>query len=271
MNFSRWTEAFLKDLRTQGDSLADTHVHKMIQDKEISHIGELFQTLNSNDDTPAQDHFPAVTEFCNQTGQLPANVDYARLKRAEKIFMRTAFPAALVLLTKSLPEGYAAPNLSIILNISKNLEREPYRRLLQVLQMLLNVCAPDAFQKQGKAIITAQKIRLLHAGIRIIANKKLPDYQSKFGTPVNHEDMLATLMAFSLLVIKGLEILNCALSKEEAEDYFYLWRVYALLMGIHPEGEPENMTFIPDNVDDAEDFYDKYAQVHYTGPEQNPD
>lgn len=267
----RWTNDFLDHLRAQGDKLADDHLDNMLKDQEIIKIGDVFKSLNSNDDQPIETIFPALADFCRQTGALPPDVDLARIRRGEDIFIRHAFPAALVLLTKSLPEGYAAPNLALVLNISKNLVHHPYKRLLQVLQMLLNVCASRGFEPQGKAIITAQKVRLLHSGIRRIAHKYLPSYQAQYGTPVNLEDMLATLMAFSLLVIRGLRHLDCGLTPDEEEDYFYVWRIYALVMGIHPAERPYSMEFIPDNVADADAFYQAYARRHYTMPADNPD
>ena len=83
-------------------------------------------------------------------------------------------------------------------------------------------------------MVTAQKLRLLHAGIRRLATKYRPAYQARFGVPVNHEDMLATIMAFSYLLVIGIERLGLPLSRTEAEDLYYLWRVFAVLMGIHP-------------------------------------
>jgi hypothetical protein len=60
------------------------------------------------------------------------------------------FPACAVLLLKSLPEGYAAPNLSRVLAETGNMERRTYRRLLGVLQLLLNVSTPGGFRPEGK-------------------------------------------------------------------------------------------------------------------------
>ena len=57
-------------------------------------------------------------------------IDGERLKRGQRVFMTHALPAALVLLVKSLPEGYAAPSLSKVLSVSGNLSQRPYRRLL---------------------------------------------------------------------------------------------------------------------------------------------
>ncbi|MCB0282518.1 MAG: DUF2236 domain-containing protein [Calditrichaeota bacterium] len=267
----RWTDSFLDQLRNQSDDLADTHLIKLMEDSEIQHISEVFKKLDTNTAEPVHKLFPELDDFYKETHKLPAGIDFARIDRGEKAFARFAFPAALVMLTKSLPEGYAAPNLAQVLNISKNLERHPYRRLLQVLQMLLNVCAVHGFEDGGRAVITAQKLRLLHAGIRHIAKQYLPDYAKNYHIVVNHEDMLATIMGFSLLVLKGLRTLNCNMTAQEEEDFFYIWRVYAVMMGIYPPDKPDAFDYIPDSVTDAELFYQAYARRHYRNAVDNPD
>ena len=80
----------------------------------------------------------------------------------------------VVLLASSLPRGYAAPCLCEILGISRDLERHPFGRLMGVVQLLINISDAGAFQPNGRAIVTAQKLRLLHAGIRAIAGRYRP-------------------------------------------------------------------------------------------------
>ncbi len=258
-------------MRRHGDPLAEEALDRMIRDGEISRIEEIFRQLDTNDGEPPHDTFPSLSDFYERTHRLPDFVDLERIARAESLFIANVFPIALILLAKSLPEGYSAPNLSIILNFSGNLRAHPYHRLLSVLQMVLNVASLGGFSHGGSAVVTAQKVRLLHAGIRHIIDMRLPEYRSRFGIPVNLEDMLATIMGFSYLVITGMRTLDCSLSPEEEDDLFYLWRVFALLCGIHPPGNPESMEWIPDSVDDAAQFYAAYARRHYVQVQQNPD
>ena len=194
-----------------------------------------------------------------------------RLERGEAAFMRHACCSALVLLANSLPAGYAAPNLAQVLVISGNLQKHPYRRLLGVLQMVVNVTARNGFAPDGKAVVTAAKLRLLHAGVRHIARQRLPKYDAQYGVPVNHEDMLATIMGFSLLVVRGLQELAVPLDDDEAEDYYYLWRMFALAMGIHPPGQPNSTEYLPETLAEADEFYRTYSKRHYRQATQNPE
>jgi hypothetical protein len=268
---TRWTDAFLDTLRLQGDPLADEHLQRLVADNEIANIQKVFAEMDSNNEIPPALTFPTLSEFFATTNSLPSGIDTTRINRGEMVFQKNAFTGALVLLTKSLPEGYAAPNLSIILNLSGNLRTHPYKRLLSTLQTVVNVSTFHGFQASGRAVITAQKLRLLHAGIRHLTRRYRPAFESQYGVPVNQEDMLGTVMGFSFLVIEGMRTLEIGLTRDQEEDFFYVWRMFALMMGIHPPDKPDSFEHIPDNVDDAAAFYEAYRSRHYVAADKNPD
>lgn len=267
----KWADdRFLDELRGQSDVLADRAVAKLVEEHGLRQVDYIFRNLRS-DDQPLLESAPKVLrDFIHQTGELPPDIDRPRLDRASEVFLRHALTGCLVMLASSLPNGYASPRLSQILMISRDLAKDPFKRLMGVLQLLVNITSRDAFAPGGLGVVTAQKLRLLHAGVRTIVPHYRHHYAQQFGIPVNHEDMLATLMGFSYLVIDGLRKLDLGLTDEEAEDYYYLWRVYALLMGIHPEDAPLDDSLIPATVEDAASFYDSYMRRWFTGPEENP-
>lgn len=277
----RWADpGFLDELRSLGDELADDCVERLRQEGNRSDFSALFRRMTSSAEPLPLDLPDSLREFLDRTHRLPrleasgerhpAGVDLDRIRRGGSVFLLHACPSALVLLAKSLPEGYAAPPLSRILSLSGNLDHHPFRRLAGVLQMLVSISSGGGFSPGGSAIVIAQKMRLLHAGIRRIASHELPLFEARFGRPANLEDMLATIMGFSLLQIRGLRLLGIGISREEAEDHYYLWRVFAQMCGIHPPGEPDNPAFIPADLTEASEFYRAYAKRHYVGADQNP-
>lgn len=267
----KWSsDAFLDGLRQQGDPQADQAVARLIADRGMQAVGPLFQMMRANDDPIPADAPEPFREFVEATSELPPGVDRERLQRGGDVFLKHALPASIVLLASSLPRGYAAPCLCHILSISRDLERHPYDRLMGVIQLLVNISNAKAFEPQGKAILTAQKLRLLHAGVRSLTPRFRPGYREKFGVPVNHEDMLATIMAFSYLLIDGLQRLKLGLTDEQADDLYYLWRIFAQLMGIHPEGRPEDDSLIPANVAEAREFYASYVRRNDAPALENP-
>jgi hypothetical protein len=274
MRTDKWNDgAWIGRLRAEGDPLADACVRTLYEldtspgDDRATDL--VFERMRANDDQVPDNAPPVLKAFFAETGKLPPGADgeesLARFGRGARVFLTNGLLTALVLLAKSIPSGYGAPCLTKILEISENLDKKTYRRLLGVLQMVVNVASPGAFKPGGKAILTAQKLRLLHAGVRLIARRdeRLTDYERRYGVPVNHEDMLATIMGFSYLVITGFRTLKVGLTPEQEEDYYYLWRVFAQLMAIPAE-------CVPESVAEAGAFYDAYARRQFAPLEQNP-
>lgn len=267
----KWSDDhFLDLLRQQGDELADETVRRLIEEHGTGQIRTVFEQMRVSDRQLPADAPAPIREFIARTSDLPANVDQERLRRSDAV-SGYGPPACLVLLASSLPRGYAAPCLCRILAISNDLGTHPYKRLMGVVQLLVDLGGRNAFSPGGRAVVAAQKMRLLHAGVRHVAARYRPDYASQFGPPVNHEDMLATIMGFSYLVIEGLKRMGLHMSEAEAEDRYYRWRVFARLMGIHPPGRPDDDSWIPATYEDAAQFYASFVRRHDTGPDRNPE
>jgi len=269
---SRWDDdTFLDELRAQTDVTADETVAALVRDGGVAAVNRIFATLRADDRELPADAPAPLRDFIAATEAPLPDLDFDRLQRGGDVFLRHGFSAAIVLLLDSLPQGYSAPCLSRLLTISDDLGTHPYKRLMGVLQLLVDISQARAFTPGGRATVQAQKMRLLHAGVRLQAHRFRPDYQRRFGLPVNHEDMLATSMGFSWLVISGLRTLGASLRPEEEEDLYYLWYGFSRMMGIHPPGRPDDDHYVPRTVAEAEIFYDAYARRQYAAAEDNPD
>ena len=271
MVYDKWSDdSFLDTLGQHTDELADRTVARLVAEHGMGEMRTVFQMMTASDDQIPADAPAVFHEFVAQTRELPASVDCERLARADSI-LPYGPAACTVMLASSLPQGYSAPRMSRVLTISDDLGTYPYKRLMGVLQLLMNLSGTGAFATGGRAILTAQKLRLLHAGVRSMVPRYRPEYQQRFGVAVNMDDELATIMGFSLLVIDGLRKLKCQMSEQATEDRYYRWRVFAQLMGIHPPGRPDDDSWVPADLAAASRFYASYMRRHFTGPEENPD
>lgn len=286
----RWSDpAWLDTLRAHGDPVGDACARAMAAEADAREAAGLrpanvtrgvLARLRENDlrlptDAPAplRDFFDATYRWCPSCGgpELPAWVDRGRIIRGQKAFMERSVPALLVLLCKSLPEGYAAPSMAIVLNMSGDLRARPYHRLMGTLQLLLEVTEPYSFERSGIALVAGQEMRLLHAGVRtnvaprVLGADGLARFTARYGTPINQEDMIGTIVGFSLLVVEGLATLGLPLDERTAEDYYYVWKVFAHLMGVRVPGLPEDADHMPPTLADARAFYAAYRR-HYVGP-----
>ncbi len=61
-----------------------------------------------------------------------------------------------------------------------------------------------------------------------------------WGIPINQTDMIATHLQFSLLIMRGLQLLGARISKEEAEGILHLWNLASYWMGVDLQRLPKD-------------------------------
>jgi hypothetical protein len=248
-----WTPELLDEMRRTGDPLADATLQRVMSQGDLRRINTIFRSFAAEDAGLPADAPEEFLAFVRTTRQLPEDIEGARVARGAQVMLEHATLCALALLLKSLPSGYAAPRLATVLHLTGNLEKRPYKRALGVLQMLVNISQPRAFSDGGAAVVTAQKLRLLHAGVRHVVRSRVPDFEERFGTPVSQLDMVFTIMTFSVLVADGLAALGVAWTDADAEDYFHLWQMYGRMQGISRE-------WMPASLDEGRAFCAAYAR-----------
>jgi len=112
--------------------------------------------------------------------------------------------------------------------------------------MVINVGSPGGVAANGKGIVDAQKVRLMHAAVRPLILKS-GQWDSAWGSPINQEDLAGTLLSFSSIPIEAIQKLGVSVLPEEAEAYLHMWNVVGHLMGVRFE-------LLPQNVDEAKEL-----------------
>jgi hypothetical protein len=175
---------------------------------------------------------------------------------AQQVFAKSGPAIASILLFKALPACYACGNGARVLHMTGRLMANKgsvaslSRRLMETSQFVINVMSPGAFDKNGSAILSILKVRLMHASIRYyilravqnkgaIADNTLPDIETE-GIPINQEDMAGTFLSFSVMITRGLKQLGIQLSDAEEKAFLHNWRVVAFMIGLDPQLMPEN-------------------------------
>jgi hypothetical protein len=147
--------------------------------------------------------------------------------------------------------------------MTQRLNRQPYRRIVETAQMVLDVMTPGGLQANGMGLRSIQKVRLMHAAVRHLLLASGQWDMQAYDFPINQEDLAGTLMAFSEAMVRGLPKLGIQLSKEEEEDFHHTWRVVGYLMGIAPE-------MLPQDAGEAAVLADTIYRRHIGGtPESN--
>jgi hypothetical protein len=152
----------------------------------------------------------------------------------------------MTLLCKSLPASYACWRGAEVLHRTGRLQLQnnslaPFtRRLMETAQFVVDVMKPDGLSPEGRAIRTAQKVRLMHASIRYYLKQTGKWDTNVYNEPINQEDMLGTLLAFSTYTVEGLEQLNIHLTTEEKDAFIHIWNVIGIVMGVKEDLLPNN-------------------------------
>ncbi|PWT99427.1 MAG: DUF2236 domain-containing protein [Terriglobia bacterium] len=240
---SRWTNAFLDPMRQTGDPLADQAVGQVFAGGNIQSVNGLMQTLVENDGLVPESLPAAIRDYLAASGQLPEWADPALIRTGEQIFWRYGPQVIANLFCYSLPFCYAARKGVQVLWLTSRLYSNPTRRIIETAQAVVDVMQAGGLAPGGTGVRTAQKVRLMHAGVRYQI-KAYQGWNPDFGTPVNQEDLAGTLLSFSWVVIDGLRRLGFPLTPAEQEAYLHSWKVVGHILGIRPD-------LIPSDVADA--------------------
>jgi uncharacterized protein (DUF2236 family) len=221
----------MDSLREQGDPPADQLVDDLFAAGSVNAVNALMRTLAENDQPPADGLPPGVKDFLAASAALPDWADMGKIHMGEEVFWKYGPRAVAMLVTYSLPFCYLGAKGVQVLALTARLYSNPQRRIIETAQMVVDVMSPGGLGPAGAGIRTAQRVRLMHAGVRyqILHSDQ---WNPAWNHPVNHEDQVGTLAAFSWITVDGLRRLGTPVTDDEAEAYIHVWNVVGHLLGI---------------------------------------
>jgi hypothetical protein len=237
----RYSDAMLEPARLRQDSVADACVATLFADaKQVASVNRLFHNLIGNDHGVDSSAPPLVKRYFEETAALPPWASLERVRRGQEVFRKHGPLVILALHLASLPECYAARKGAQVLALTRRMSQEPDKRIMETAQFVIDVMGPGGLEPGGEGVRTAQKVRLVHAAIRHHVHR-YPHWDSSWGQPINQEDLVGTLMSFSVVVLDALLKLGVELTAAEEGDYVHAWAVVGHLLGIEDEllpGDP---------------------------------
>ena len=143
------------------------------------------------------------------------------------------------------------------------------RRLNFTMRMVFDIMNRGGLQARGKGLLAVQRIRIIHAVIRLLMERKFntPSLLAELsgierrdadGLPINQAELLYTLMTFSHVVLRSFDRFGCRLTPFEQESYVHTWNVVGALLGIRE-------SLLPHDVEDARRTFDE-LHAKYAGP-----
>src|SRR5271163_2851293 len=133
--------------------------------------------------------------------------------------------------------GFSAPKIIEVLMHTSYLTSSSSaltnRRLFETTQMILDAMT-DLTPSSGIGFRSVLGVRMLHSHVRIRLLNSTTYDTKHFGIPINQEDLLATLGAFSVACIWSMERMKIYISQEDRESYIATWKYIGYYMGIQP-------------------------------------
>lgn len=216
---SRW--------RMLGDAPVDPLVTALGRD--AWRLGPLLSRAPRNIDPVPAEVPTEVAAWLVRASSLPRWADPLRLERAGAFGHAHLGAIVSVLFTASLPRLFTSAKGSLVLGATGRMAEDMDKRINETGRFVLDVWAQDGFRPEGAAIRSTLRVRLLHAAVRAhLAHR--PGFTDE--TPINQEDMLGTLLGFSIVVMDGLRRLGFPVDARHTEDVWHLFRVVGALSGV---------------------------------------
>lgn len=167
------------------------------------------------------------------------------LRQASIFFDTHMTECTLALAVRSLLKQYAAFKATNVLAYTKLLPDYPSRRIISTMQFVMDVMEPNAFEPEGYGIRAIQRLRLVHALIRIrIDVDKMRQggkvWKQEWGTPINQQDMIFAVHTFSIEVLHGLLASGEKISDADIQNYYYAWHIIGKALGVQDAINPSD-------------------------------
>ncbi|HMT49618.1 oxygenase MpaB family protein [Dietzia sp. UBA5065] len=172
----------------------------------------------------------------------PDWVDWEKIEKGQKAYLRLGQNAADILLQLSLIGGYRFGGPTDLLVATGGLTGETtLRRLAETSHWTMSLSIPDGLRPGGEAWRLTGHVRAMHA---VVNNAMEPRWDSaRWGLPINQSDLASTLGLFDAVVLLGVRTLGVRVTRGESDAVMHMWRYVGWLMGVADhylvEGERE--------------------------------
>ena len=241
----RWSNAKLDPMRQLKDPAADDVISAIFARGQVDAVNALMNNIFRTAEPLPPGLPPEAAAYFSDTA-LPAWADPAQLALAQQLFTRTGWQLAMGLFCSSLPQAYAAANGAHVITQTQGMTKHTKQRIFETAQFLFDVMDEGALSPGGRGVLTAKKVRLMHATVRHLILRN-PWDAARLGQPINQEDLAGTLMTFSVVTLDGLRLLEIPYSAEEGDAWLHTWKVIGHLLGLRDE-------LLPTDLIDAEEL-----------------
>jgi len=246
----QFSDEFLDGLRREGDVTGDRAVSAFF-DVVDAPGSALYPMMMRSRGAPLNDEeAPGVGPFVRTLEPWPSWVDAALVKRGQGLFGDWGMQLASGLFLASLPMSYACAKGAEPLVRTARMTKSPKRRILETGQMIIDAMSPGSLVPGARGYVVTRHVRLMHAAVRhtltdpkaveAIGGATIASWDDALGVPINQEDLLGTMLAFSVIGLKSLSQVGVTLSDLDVEAYVHVWNLIGHQLGIRDDLLPLN-------------------------------
>lgn len=231
-------KAYLDKERTQGDLVADRLIETVFS--KGAHAS-LYELLKLPEEAISEQPKSPVKTFLTTKRRNPLWYNSKRISRGQQLFHQYALEIMTLLGAMALPYCYAASPGNKALYLSEKMRKAPGKRLMDTASFVIAVLTPGNLDPQKTGYIYINKVRLIHALSRYFLRQHAA-WDMAWGVPINQEDMAGTNLAFSYVILMGLQQSGFSLTQKEREDFIFTWRYIGYLLHIDDKLLPASFT-----------------------------
>jgi hypothetical protein len=214
------TNNYLDKQRLVGDVEADSLIETIFSKQQQT---VLYGLLQLEEKDISQQPASSIRDFMISRKERPAWYNQRQLQNGQRLFKKYAMEVMTLLGAMSLPYCYAASPGNKALYLSDKMRKSPGKRLMDTASFVIAVLSQGSLEEGGLGSVHINNVRLIHALSRYYL-KKQPTWDMAWGLPINQEDMAGTNLAFSYVILLGMQQSGFVLSEKEKEDFLFVWR-----------------------------------------------
>ncbi|MDF2455391.1 MAG: hypothetical protein K0R51_1384 [Cytophagaceae bacterium] len=231
-------------LYSECDTFGDEIIRDVFQTMGHRQAHELLNEILKKGIDQVPDVPESLAKLFQEAQRIPDWLDEELLEAGAAFCRRTGPFGLIVLRNYSLMGGYESSAINKPLIYTGALKKGAAKRMAETLSFWVDVTGKQALKPYAIGFNTTLHVRIIHALARSYVRKAPTWSDEQWGVPLNHGDMIATNLGFSLVFLDGLRKQGFTPSLREVNGLFHLWKYIGYLLGIP-------LSYLPDNEEQA--------------------
>jgi hypothetical protein len=200
-----------------------------------SGVGEsrrLFEQVLERGIESIKDAPEPLKKFFAEVDTVPDWVDWDLVEEGVRFTHRTGLAGPFILRDFALMGGYLLSGFNQALVLTGALNKGAAQRIAETAKWWMDCTEHDGLRRDGAGFKTTVRVRMVHALVRRNLQQREDWDNDEWGLPVNQTDMVATYLAFCVVMLVGVRALGIPVTPRESRAVMHLWKYACWLMGV---------------------------------------